>query len=400
MRTILLFSGLAATALAAEPFLNEPDTGLETYLQQTNNWTEGTQPALKDMRGLNDFDFAARQKLSAKNYFYYRTGSAGESSYRNNLDIWSKVKFRPRFFKDITKVNETLGVTILGYNFTSPVFISPAPGAQFGDERGELNYVEASAAEDTLYIAAMYATKTIEEIAAVKSNNTINGPQVIFQQIYTNANLSITWDNIHRAERTGAKAIVWTIDAPADAVRHRAARFDTANSNLATSALTWDIYDQMKNQTSLPIIPKGIASVEDAQEAVRRGVKAIYLSNHGGRQLDHSPSPLEIAYEIHRNAPEVFKQVEVLADSGVRYGTDVLKLMALGVKAVGLGRPFLFANCYGRDGVQKAIKMMKSEIAQDAAQVGIADLKKISPASLNARELEDTVYIGEKSSSY
>ncbi|KAF1974791.1 S-2-hydroxy-acid oxidase [Bimuria novae-zelandiae CBS 107.79] len=396
MRSTLLFSGLAATALAAEPFLNEPDTGLESYLQQSNNWTEGTLPPLKDIRGLNDFDFAARQKLTTENYFYYRTGSAGEWSYRNNLDIWQKVKFRPRFLRDTTKVNETLGISILGYNFTSPVFISPAPRAQYCDERGELNYVEASAAEDTLYVAAMYAKKTIEEIAAAKSNNTINGPQVIFQQIYTNANLSVTWDNIARAERTGAKAIVWTIDAPADAVRHRAARFDTTNANSATSALTWDIYDQMRNRTSLPIIPKGIASVEDAQEAIRRGVKAIYISNHGGRQLDHSPSPLEIAYEIYRNAPEVFTQVEVMADSGVRYGSDVLKLMALGVKAVGLGRPFLYSNCYGKDGVQKAIQIMKKEIALDAQQAGIADLKKISPAMINARELEDTVYIGEK----
>ncbi|KAK7191498.1 hypothetical protein DPSP01_011015 [Paraphaeosphaeria sporulosa] len=394
MRPAPFFTGLAAIALAVEPFFNEPDTGLETFLQQTNNWTEGIQPALKDIRGLNDFDFAARQKLSTENYFYYRTGSAGEWSYRNNLDIWQKVKFRPRFLRDTTNVNETLRITILGYDFTSPVFIAPAPRAQYCDERGEINYVEASADEDTLYVAAMYAKKTIEEIAAAKSNSTINGPQVIFQQIYTNANLSVTWDNIARAERTGAKAIVWTIDAPGDAVRHRAARFDTTNANSATSKLTWDLYDQMKNRTSLPIIPKGIASVEDAQEAIRRGVRAIYISNHGGRQLDHSPSPLEIAYEIYRNAPEVFTQVEVLADSGVRYGTDVLKLMALGVKAVGLGRPFLYANCYGREGVQKAIQMMKKEIALDAAQVGIADVRKIGPSVINAKGLEDTVYIG------
>ena len=95
----------------------------------------------------------------------------------------------------------------------------------------------------------------------------------------------------------------------------------------------------MKKHTKLPIIVKGIATVEDALEAVKRGVPAIWLSNHGARQVDYSPSPLEIAYEIRRNAPEVFDQVEVLADSGVRYGSDVLKLLALGVKAVGMGRP-------------------------------------------------------------
>lgn len=79
--------------------------------------------------------------------------------------------------------------------------------------------------------------------------------------------------------------------------------------------------------------------MEDALLAIEKGAPAIYISNHGGRQLDHSPSPLEIAYEIYKNAPEVFTKIDVMADSGVRYGTDVLKLLALGVKMVGMGRP-------------------------------------------------------------
>lgn len=103
--------------------------------------------------------------------------------------------------------------------------------------------------------------------------------------------------------------------------------------------LTWDTYAAIKKATKLPVIPKGITTVEDAKLAIKAGAPAIYLSNHGGRQLDGSPSPFEIALEIYEEAPEIFKKVEVWADSGVRYGTDVLKLLALGVKAVGLGRP-------------------------------------------------------------
>ncbi|KAH7139422.1 S-2-hydroxy-acid oxidase [Dendryphion nanum] len=400
MRSLLLASGLIASALATEPFLNEPDTGLETYLMSTN-WTEGTQPLLKDMRGIPDFDFAARHKLNNQQYSFYRVAAGGEWSYRNNLDIWSKVHFRMRMLTDVTKVNETLATTILGYNFSAPIFIAPAARGAYGDpERAELNFAEASGKENTLYTAALYASKTIEEIASAKSNNTLNGPQVIFQQIYTNANLSVTWDAIARAERTGAKAIIWTIDAPAGSTRHRAARYDTTNANGVTSALTWDIYDQMKNRTRLPIIPKGITTVEDALIAVEKGVPAIYISNHGGRQLDHSPSPLEIAYEIHRNAPDVFKKVEVLADSGVRYGSDVLKLLALGVKAVGLGRPFMYANCYGVEGVTKAIQILKTEIAADAAQAGIHDIQNIPASALNTRYLEQNVYLQEQSGNY
>ncbi|CRK11915.1 hypothetical protein BN1723_017261, partial [Verticillium longisporum] len=130
-------------------------------------------------------------------YSFYRTGTAGEQSYRHNLDIWKSVQFRSRHLSDVTKLNETLATTILGYNFSAPFFIAPAARGVYGDpERAELNFVEAAGKENILYIPSMYASKTIEEIAAGKSNSTLNGPQVIFQQIYTNANLSVTWDNI------------------------------------------------------------------------------------------------------------------------------------------------------------------------------------------------------------
>lgn len=102
---------------------------------------------------------------------------------------------------------------------------------------------------------------------------------------------------------------------------------------------TWQLYATIQNLTTLPVIPKGIQTVEDAQLAVAAGAKAIYVSNHGGRQLDTSQSPIDVVLEIYLNAPEVFDQVEVLCDGGVRYGTDVLKLLALGCKAVGMGRP-------------------------------------------------------------
>lgn len=139
--------------------------------------------------------------------------------------------------------------------------------------------------------------------------------------------------------------------------------------------------------TDLPIILKGIQTVEDAQEAVRHGAPAIYLSNHGGRQIDGSRSSLEVAIEIHKKAPEVFSQLEVYADGGVRGGADVVKLLALGVKAVGLGRPFMYANVYGTEGVSRAIELLKHEIAIDAANAGIADLKKIDPSIVSSLAL-------------
>ena len=138
------------------------------------------------------------------------------------------------------------------------------------------------------------------------------------------------------------------------------------------------MYHKLTNMTDLPIILKGIANVEDAKLAVENGVPAIILSNHGGRQLDTAQSSLETALEIHNEAPEVFESLEVYADGGVRYGTDALKLLALGVRAVGLGRPFMFANIFGQDGVEKVIELMKKEIAVNAGNLGLNDLKDIT----------------------
>ena len=107
----------------------------------------------------------------------------------------------------------------------------------------------------------------------------------------------------------------------------------------STDERQWELYETLRNLTTLPIIPKGIQTVEDALLAVEHGAPAIFVSNHGGRQLDTSQSTMEIIMEIYNNAPQVFSQTEVLADCGVRYGTDVLKLLAMGVKAVGMARP-------------------------------------------------------------
>lgn len=129
--------------------------------------------------------------------------------------------------------------------------------------------------------------------------------------------------------------------------------------------------------TDLPIIIKGIGTVEDARLAVEHGAPAIILSNHGGRQLDGSPSSLEVALEIHEEDPEIFSSIEVYADGGVRYGADALMLLALGVKAVGVGRPFMFANVFGTEGIERVIELLKHEIAIDAGNLGVPDLKKI-----------------------
>ncbi|CAI0652087.1 unnamed protein product [Colletotrichum noveboracense] len=370
--TTLLASGLAQSALAARVFLNEPDTGIEQALPDLQ---PGELPSLDAMIGLPDFDFAARNYLPIKNYTYYRNGAAGEWSYRNNLEVYQRYRFNPRVMVDITNVESTLPTTILGHNFSAPFFIGPAARGDLGHPLAELNLIRAAAAENILYVPSLLSSKSMEDIAAAKANG-----QVHFQQLYLQDNMTETQKVLDRIEMAGAKAIGFSVDSAADGNRHRAARFDVGSADSGWSLITWDVYHQLTNMTSLPIVLKGVMSVEDAQAAIEHGVPGIWLSNHGGRQLDGAPSALEVALDIYNTDPEIFNKIEVYADGGVRYGADVLKLLSLGVKAAGLSRSFMFANVYGQEGVEKAIQIMKHEIAIDAGNLGVGDLKKIDPS--------------------
>ncbi|EKG10052.1 FMN-dependent dehydrogenase [Macrophomina phaseolina MS6] len=360
---------LAQSALAARPFLNEPDTGISEVLADLQ---PGQLPNITSIVGLPDFDYVARNYMNLSSYAYYRNGAAGEYSYRNNMEAYQRVRFRPRVMVDITKIEQTLPTTILGHNVSAPFFISPCARAGYAHEDGEVNFVKAAAEENILYMVSDFASKSKAEIQAAKKAG-----QLLFQQTYVQDSLDAVREQLQTAEKAGFAAIVLTVDSAADGNRHRAARFGVGSADSSYTFFTWDYYNQLRNMTRLPIIPKGIMSVEDAKKAVEIGAPAIFLSNHGGRQLDGVPSPLEIALEIHERAPEVFKQTEVFADGGVRYGADALKLLALGVKAVGLGRPFMYSNVFGQEGVAKAIDLFKRELAIDAANLGVPDIKKI-----------------------
>lgn len=372
MRSQILASALISGAMAARPFLEQPDTGLELVL---GDLPKGKLPKLDQMIGLPDFEWAAENYLPIENYTYYRNGAAGEWSYRNNLEVFQRYRFKPRVMVDITNVESTLPTTILGHNFSAPFFISPCAKGGNAHPDAEKNFVKGAAAGDILYMPALYASLSIEEIAKSKAEG-----QVVFQQLYLSSNDTETQELLDRSEKAGAAAIIFTVDSAADGNRHRAARFGVGSADSSYSYITWDYYKKLQKMTKLPVIIKGIGSAQDAKLAVKHGAPAIILSNHGGRQLDGSPSGLEVALEIHEEAPEVFKQIEVLADGGVRYGADVLKLLSLGVKAVGLGRPFMYSNIFGVDGVKKVIDILKHEISIDAGNLGVADIQKINPS--------------------
>jgi isopentenyl diphosphate isomerase/L-lactate dehydrogenase-like FMN-dependent dehydrogenase len=312
-------------------------------------------------------------------YTYYRNGAAGEWSYRNNLESFHRLRLRPRVMVDIDNIESSLPTTILGHNYSAPFFIAPCARAGYAADSAEISLTRGAGAGNILYVVTDFSSVSKDEIQDAKTEG-----QNLFQQLYIDpSNDTSIIEQIRLAESQDFKALVLTVDSAADGNRHRAARYGVGSADAAYSSITWAKYDWMRNQTKLPIVPKGIQTVEDAIIAVERNLPAIYISNHGGRQVDGSPSPLEVAIEIKNRAPWVFDQIEVWADGGVRYGADVVKLLALGVKAVGIGRPFMFANVYGEAGVSRAIDIMKREVAIDAANAGIGNLKDISQSHVD-----------------
>ena len=378
MFQLLAIALVVGVSKAARPFLDYPDTGAaDVFGSLTNN--DFALPPVDDIVGLPDFQYVAEQHMNISAYTYYRNGAAGEWSYRNNLESFHRLRLRPKVMVDIDAIESTLPTTILGHNYSAPFFIAPCARAGYASETAELSLTRAAGAANILYVVTDFSSAPKAAIQAAKSPN-----QPLFQQLYIDpSNDTATLAQIRLAESQDFAALVLTVDSAADGNRHRAARYGVGSADAAYSSITWEKYDWMRNQTALPIVPKGIQTVEDAIIAVERGLPAIYISNHGGRQVDGSPSALEVVIEIKKRAPWVFDQIEVWADGGVRYGADVVKLLALGVRAVGIGRPFMFANVYGEAGVSRAIEIMMREVAIDAANAGISDLRNVSESRVD-----------------
>jgi len=236
----------------------------------------------------------------------------------------------------------------------------------------------------TLMTASTFATRSVEEIA-----NAASGP--LWFQLYTYRTPELSEMVIRRAEAAGYRAIVLTADLPRLGNRERDIRNNFVlppHLQLANFAgidlddyiavpynLTWDSLDWLRTITSLPILVKGILTAEDAQIALDRGVSGIIVSNHGGRQLDTTLTGIEALPEI---VEAVAGRCEVYVDGGIRRGTDVLKALALGARAVLVGRPILWGLAVnGAEGVRNVLELLRAELELAMALAGRPTLESI-----------------------
>jgi 4-hydroxymandelate oxidase len=323
---------------------------------------------------------AARERMSAVAYAFYASGSFAETSVVENVTAWSRWHVRPRMGVDVREID--IGTTILGTRIELPVFLAPCGFNRLAHDDGEFGVARACAAEGTVQVLSSATALAPEDVAQVT-----DAPK--WFQLYADNDEAITDERVARAQAAGFQAVVITVDTPALAIRYQGiADFEAFFQELASKQivapiltfcerLDWREIERIASKTKLPVVLKGILHPDDAKQAPDHGAAAIIVSNHGGRQMDGSIPP---ALALPDVVEATDGRVEIYVDGGVRTGVDVLRALALGARAVLIGRPYLWALAIdGEAGVRELIARYKAEFRNAMALAGQTDATSVDP---------------------
>jgi 4-hydroxymandelate oxidase len=337
---------------------------------------------------LAEYEEAARARLPRQVYDYYAGGAEDEVTLRANRAAFGRWLLRPRVLTDVSRVDAA--VELLGERLSFPVLLAPTAFQRLAHPDGECATARAARAAGTLLVASTLSTCTLEEIAGA-------APGPLWLQLYLFRDREISRALIQRAEAAGCRALCLTVTVPVQGNRERDARngfhlppgVEMANfrglrqavfpeaegSGLGAfigrefdPALTWEAVAWVRSVTSLPLLLKGVVTPEDAALAVAHGADGVIVSNHGGRQLDGAEPTL---LALPRVVEGVEGRLPVLVDGGVRRGTDVVKALALGARAVLVGRPYLWGLAVGGEqGVERVLALLRAEVERTMALLG------------------------------
>jgi len=344
-----------------------------------------------DCINLGELEAGARKLLPQTTYDYYAGGANDEITLRKNEAAYQRLALLPHMLVDVSV--RDMGTTVLGEPVSMPVLIAPTTLQGLAHSEGEIATTRAAGAAKTLITLATLSTSSIEEDMAVAT-----GP--VWFQLYVFKDREVSASLVKRAEAAGCKAIVLTVDVPALGKRERDVRnrftlpehLSLKNllpagcqelpknpagfASLFDATLTWKDIEWLARLTKLPVLVKGILRADDALRAVDHGALGIIVSNHGARQLDTTPATILVLPEI---VDAVAGAVEVYVDGGVRRGTDVLKAIAYGARAVLVGRPILWGLAVGGEaGVKFVLEMLRQEFELAMALSGCTSLTGIT----------------------
>ncbi len=345
---------------------------------------------------LSDLEAAASKKVTGPAWAYVQGGAGEEQTMKANREAFNRRTLRPRVLVDVETLD--LSTTILHEKVSAPFYISPTAYQGLLHPDGELATARAASAANVLAVYSTISSRSLEEIAQAAPA----GPR--WFQLYLQPEFSTTQSLVERAEKAGYTALVLTVDAPVFGNRdgtilagfnassippgNGSQVFSPAHPTLqgqhyytrSEASATWSILDRLQKISRLPLLVKGILTAEDARKAVDHGAQGVIVSNHGGRQLDQAQASLDALPEV---IGEVGSEVNVYLDSGVRRGSDILIALALGAKAVGLGRLVLWSLAAGgEEGVARMLTLLKEDLATIMALTGRRRITEIDSTLL------------------
>jgi 4-hydroxymandelate oxidase len=355
-------------------------------------------PALDplDPLDLEGLEAAARARLDPGVYDYIAGGADAERTVADNLAAWSRPRLRPRVLRDVSQVSTA--TSLLGSQVPTPLVVAPMAYHRMVHPDGEAASAAGAAAAGALYVLSTQATMSVEEVAAAAPG------AVRWFQVYVVRDRGWTADLVARAAAAGYRALVLTVDVPllgnrlrdlrngfrlptglkpanappVGAARQRELDVDVlAQAGQFDPALTPDVVAWLADRSGLPVVVKGVLRADDAVACVDAGAAGVVVSNHGGRQLDTAVATADALAEV---AAAVGDRVEVYVDGGVRRGTDVLKALALGARAVLVGRPVLWGLAVaGSAGVERVLSGLTGELRLAMGLCGAVDLSQVTP---------------------
>jgi 4-hydroxymandelate oxidase len=347
---------------------------------------------------LNDLEALARERLPQMVYDYYAGGANDEISLAENRLAWEAVRLRPRVLVDVSHVDPS--TTVLGRRVSMPVLAAPCAFNALAHPEGECAVARATAAAEVIQVVSTVSTTSLEDVAAAASGH-------CWFQLYCYRDREVTRALVQRAEAAGYEALCITVDVPYLGRREREVRNGFhlppgvtlknlepyAASELAASerdsalakyvnalwdpSLDWGAIDWLRSITSLPVVLKGVLAGDDARLAADHGAAGVIVSNHGGRQLDGSVSTVYALREVVQAAEG---RLEVYVDGGIRRGSHVVAALAMGARAVLIGRPYLWGLAVdGEAGVARVLESFRNEIVLAMALSGRSRVGDIDP---------------------
>ena len=339
-----------------------------------------------DSRDFDTLEEAACARMAAGAYAFVAAGADDEITARANVHGWRDLRLRPRILRDVTSVETQ--VTLLGASVSTPIMVAPMGRHRLYHPDGERASARGAAIAGAAYVLATTSTVSIEEVAAERAE----APQW-FQLYFTGRESAEAI--IHRVAAAGLQALVLTVDQPVSGWSPRSAStpvepspdirhvnmpgqpiariaYDPAHEGRIMFPATLQDLEWLVRCSPLPVVVKGVLRGDDAQRCVDAGARAVMVSNHGGRHLDGTVTSARALPEI---VAAIGNQAEIYVDGGIRRGTDILKAIALGARAVLVGRPIAWGlGAHGADGVRDVLVHLNTELKRAMALCGVATL--------------------------